>query len=489
MTFLGLAAVTLAFCAQEPAAYTFELENLDGEFWCTIQADQASVRRLVSELAREADVRVDGLEVAPLDSVVTVDLRRRPLNQALVSILGSIGVRAEMRLRTWTLLPEISESTDVEELRDLALVAYLRATRSFPKHPGAAGAERSQALIQEARGNHAVARNHYDTLVENHPQSVLVPEALMRAGSILMRTQQWGQAGRRFSDLLQLEREHPFEASARVDLANCTARQGDWQRALFMVDALDAGIPFESEAERIERSHVRAFALSDAGDFKAALALLDDSDRRGLTREQRRSSFELRARIHERAGAPGEAGRALLALSGELTGQERVDVLARAGDLALQAGDEVGALMAVGHIDSSEDVPTAVEAAERIRRQARERLGLDLPIGAAHDVGQRILRGERLAAEGMFGEALSLLQPLLSAEAVPDVQQRTRALLAFARCQAELLGADAAIESLRAGLQRTTTEEERRSIYIFAGELYEQADRLQEAADAYQGRL
>jgi tetratricopeptide (TPR) repeat protein len=472
---------------QEPAPYTLAVEQLDGEAWCSIMADRAPARELISALAGELGVAVEGLASVPPDARVTVDLRRRPLNEALAWMLGSIGLRAEQRVNTWTLLPAVRADATVEELRDLAVVAYLRATRAHPKHPAAAGAEHSQAQIEEARGNLAAARAHYDTLTESYPGSQLVPEAFLRSGEILERTGQYAQAGQRFEQLLRLEREHPFEAPARTALARCTANQGDWQRALHMVNALDANIPPTTESDLVERQLVRARASIDAGDLATASELLDDVDRRRATRALRCRSFELRARLHESAGEPGPAGRALLALAAELEGTQRAAALLRAARCALAAGDELGALLAAGHVPASDASPEAERAARELRARAREELGLDQPASPLEDTERRLARCEELHDAKLFAEPQAELRALL-AEPL-DEELRVRALLLLARCESRTDGVDAAVASLREGLPRLTDPDGRRRVYVLAGELYERVERLDEAVDAYRGRL
>jgi hypothetical protein len=230
---------------------------------------------------------------------------------------------------------------------------------------------------------------------------------------------------------------------------------------------------------------LRARALAATGAHASALAVLGALEARALAPEQYLETLELSARSLEGAGRTADAARRWLLLSQDAKGAQKQLALEQAARLALDAGDEVGVLfidkLAKAQLDAGSSTAAQV-------REARRRLGLEdgeLPAEAT----QRLERAEELATLGRAREALEIAAELELGEPRPTGAALARLVQVKARSLAELQGVDAALSALSGALPQIEDAEARRRIYLLAGELLERAGRLDEAIDAYQGRL
>jgi tetratricopeptide (TPR) repeat protein len=460
-----------------------DIEREDGELFCTVRADQDPLLDVLRELAEQADLSLDGVQGSWRRTLVSADLRRRPLRQALSFLLGSVGLEGEVRQGALYVREGHEDNYTTDELYESALASYLRALRSFPEHPLADDAVRSQAQIEEARDRHAAARAHYESLIERYPSSELAPEAMFKSGGLLMREGAWQEASQRLSDLLRLEVEHAFEPRARLELAYCVAELGAHERALYMIDALEGIAPPKDADEERRRAQVRIRAMAGLGQGRQALALLDDIDRRLGFATTKRESLALRASACESAGLRDEAARAWLSYGRVADGLERTRAYTRAARLAVDSGDELSALFIV-QLAKREGVDLG-----EVGREARQRLSLeDSELGANTPV-QRLARAERLFSSGLHAEALKSLQAI--EPLVPQLtgEERLRFARVYTRALASEMGVDAGLAYLRTALADIEDSEARRGLYVLAAELLEQDGRLADAIEAYRGRI
>lgn len=479
-----LLAALLLLAPQNPAArHELTVTEREGERFCTIHADNALLHDVLRDLAEQAQISVDGLDASTRRTLVSIDLRERPLRQAVTFIAGSVGLEAEVRQGLLVLRPGLEDSTDSALLRDAALAVSGATLRDFPDHALAPEALRNQAVLDDRQGRPASARARYDQLVERYPDSALSTDALFSAGELLMREEAWQDAADRFSELLRSEREHDLEVPARLELAWCVARLGQHERALYMMDALDSIDAAASRGEELRRTQVRVRALAGLGRGDAALKLLDDVDARLATPADRAESLELRALACTAAGRRGDAARAWLAYAQLCGGAHKEHALQEAATHALAAHDEVGALF-VAQTAHKQGIEL-----DGVTREARAALTLENQEPATADTSVTLDRAERLCDGGSTAEALKLLQSLEAGSANFDEPTRAR----FARCQARTVarevGVDTALTHLREQLARLSQPELRRELYILAGELLEQAGRIDEAIEAYRGRI
>jgi tetratricopeptide (TPR) repeat protein len=465
--------------------YQVRAAQVDGEWRCSLYADRAPVSELVGALARQCGVTVEGFEDVSRTALVDADLRDRPVRQALEYVLGSVGLRIDPRVGVWHVRPSLHAPSDPVELREVALSAYLSAQRDFPDHPAAAEALLNQGEIEQARGHLAAGRERFDEVVERFPDAEVVPAALLRSGRVLERLLDWEQAAGRYADLLRLERAHPYEVPARVALARCTVELGSSQRALAMLDALDSSHPPADAADASERRVVRAAALVAGEDHEAALALLADLETVPLERTAYLETLQLSARALEGVGRPGDAARRWLLYGQEVEGSERTIALRHAASAALEAGDEVAVLF-IRELAAEGGDPAALEPQVD---QARERLGLDLEPASAAPADEELEHAEELLAQGRAREALEAVARIEHGLAGAARRDPLRLVLAKARALAAVQGVDTAIDALRDAVPQLDDPEARRQLYLLAGELYETVGRVDEAIEAYQGRL
>ncbi|MBL8801897.1 MAG: tetratricopeptide repeat protein [Planctomycetes bacterium] len=463
--------------------WSVKVEREDGEAFVTVRADQDPLLDVLREIAAQAELSIDGADASWRRTLVSADLRRRPLRQVLAFLLGSVGLRGEVRQGALHLRESMELAESVDSLREAAMASYLRVLRDFPEHPLADDAVHSQALIEEQRERYAAARANYESLIERYPSSELVPQSMFKSGTLLMREGAWQDAAQRLSDLLRLEREHEFEPRARLELAFCVAELGNFERALYMVDALESIEEAVDVDDERRRAHVRIKALAGLGQGREALALLDEVDRRLGFATTKRESLALRASASESAGLRDEAARAWLSYGRLADGAERAKAYSRAARLALDSGDELAALF-VAQLAKRE----GLELPE-LTREARQRLALDEADLASATTVQRLARAERLYSSGLRGEALKALQAIEPLTPALSPEDQLRFQRVYAQTLAAELDVDAAISFLRTALPTVQDPQARKELYLLAADLLEQAGRVADAIEAYRGKI
>ena len=117
-------------------------------------------------------------------------------------------------------------------------------------------------------------------------------------------------------------------------------------------------------------------------------------------------------------------------------------------------------------------------------RDARAALELDAPAKST-----ALEQAERLCDGGSFADSLKTLRGMAAQLGTLDEELRAR----FARCHARALshevGVDAALAHLREHMDSIQSPELRRELYLLAGELLEGVGRIDEAIEAYRGRI
>lgn len=481
-----LCAAALWAPAQLASTLSVEVRDVDGELRCDLAAAQMPLEEVLGELARRLDLRLEGLTDERRDVRVSVRLRDRSVEDALELVLGSVGLAWERRSDALLVRSASADALEPEDMRRIALASYLRTAKRFPRHPVAPRVAFGQGRVEEARGNSGAAIDHYVGLSEAYPESELVPEALLRAGALLVEQRQWHEAELLLAELLRLKPTADLDRGARLLMVRCMAFLDDPQRTVYALDALDSLHPPSEPEDLQERLYLRARAALGLRRPEEALALLGQADELGLDDDgERAESLELRARILEASGAPGEAARSWLALAEVAPEPERPDAWRSAARLALEAGDELGALLVCEHARAA----GAGDAVGEQARAARLGLGLDARWQGSTAWQQRLARAERLLDAGQTAEADGLLAELHPAPSAAEPAVVRRLALAYARTRAALGSVDAALEVLREALARLEDPEARRSLYLLAGELLEDDGRWNAAVEAYRGRL
>ena len=463
--------------------FTISLQEVDGDFVCSIHARQARLVELLQELGKRMDLSVQGLEYVPRQTRVTVDLRRRPVREALDYILGGVGLEADQRVGVLVVREDLVLSLD--DLRAAAQASYLRALREYPNHELAPEAMFGQALLEESAGNISAARTRYDDLVGSYPESSLIPRAMARSAQLFLDEEEWGYAAQRYADLLRLEYEHGYEVEGFIHLALCTTMLGDHQRAIHMLDAFESATTTVDRETWLQREFVRIRALIGLRQLRRAASLLDDADAWAPEGANALLSMELRARLLSAKGYHDQASRAWLSYAHAAEGVERDRALRHAARHSLIAEDEMGVFFIerfAHELGSEADLSDVV-------LEARARLGIDAEVSRNRDVEERLERAERLITAGTTEGLLGSLEQLQELSTSKDEAFRTRVLLARGSVIARHASLNQTLELFRVHVVDLEDPENRRRLYLLAARLLEDDNRIDEAIEAYQGRL
>lgn len=477
-------ALVLAAPLRAQGAYELVLRDVEGDVLVSLDAKNAELGEIFTEVAERTHKQLVGLERLGDPEPVTALLDERPLSQVLFTLAGCAGARVRVNPSTIEIFPDLGGGASVEELEEQATVAYLRALHAHPEHPQGAHAELVLGELREKHGNSRAAVGHYELVPRNFPDSDLVPEALWRAGNLLMRLGEWTDATAKFTALANYRSAHVYSSRTRLALARCQVQAGDARQALLLLDALENLYPTIDHAEAKARTFVRALALRGLGRHGEALKLLAEADAMGVEPEWERDATELRAEAFEYFERPAEAGRAWLRLAQLSTGRDKDRALAQAARLSSLAGDPIAVLM----IERAASGTAAAQEIAAYADRAREELGLATAHGAA-----------RLAtaiehAQGFLGAHLPQLaaQELESAwrdRGELDEPDRARLAAVYARALDESKGLDAALSALRRVWEELRTSAARKDVCVAAGELFEKHERFEDAARAYGGEL
>jgi tetratricopeptide (TPR) repeat protein len=480
---LALFALAPQHTPAEDARFEVEIVEDEGELFCTVAADNALWIDVLTEIAEEAKLELDGVGKDVEKLLLTADLRRRPLRQALAYIGGSLGLRFDVRQDTILVRDADAATWNRDELRDAAVAGYLRVVRDFPNHELAAEAHLSRAEIEELRGRSAGARASYEALVQQNPDSVLVPQALYRSAQLFQQEGEWRSAVEKYSRLLRSERATGYELSARLELAWCVARLGESERALYMVDALEVMQPARDDSESLRRGQIRVRALAALGDGARALELLNDVEQRFGAGADKRESLELRALACEAARTPIDASRAWLSLSRMVEGSARSSALTKACRAALDGHDELSALfIAEAAREEGFDLGD-------LEHEARTRLDIEGFAGSEASPLVRLAQAEALLASEPSSRALSMLNEIQATSPALDEPTRVRLEIAVGRALARSVSTDEALAHFRTVIPGIASADERKRIYVVAAELLERESRFDESIEALRGRL
>ena len=451
----------------------------------TVYADNAPIDKVIRSIGREAGLAVEGLEDVVSTESVGLYFERRPLREAVHWVLGTAGLRAELSGDTLWVHDDTPPFPTSSELYDIAEVAWIRALRHHPEHPEGAAAEMALAEIQEERGALAAAVNHYEYLIERYFESEYTPEAMLVSGIHLGELGEWNAATRRFLELSQLERAHPYGTLARIELARALCYSNQPQSALHTLDGLDLNFPADSDQDKRARLILRARALALLGKAVDALRALDLARGYSLGGDPGIDVLEVRAMALERSGRLGEASVAWLQLADETTGPLHTQAVESSARCALGAGDELGVLF----IEAWAGRRGTAGATEPFAVEARMRIGLETDSVVRLDDSQRLEHGRNLLEAGMSDQAVRTLQALYRSREKLDEGTELELALVYAQAlEAEAL-TEMAIEVLRDTAARLSEPDDRRRVYVTASMIFEDNGRLQDALDALEGRL
>jgi tetratricopeptide (TPR) repeat protein len=480
------AACLIAFLAvpPQPAEIDVQLKTVDGEVMCSVHTRGATPADVLAEVARKSERVLVGLDGVAPGEAIPVWLDERPLRHVVQTIAACAGWRAHVNIARIELDPDLDGGDAREALEDQCFAATLRAIRAHPEHPLAAEGEMVLGEIRERRGDLRAAESHYSAVAKHFEKSALAADALLRSGRIFERLGDWIAALEQFRALANLPQEHPYQARARLEIAHCMAENDDGRQALFVLDTLEKLFPTTLTSERQSRLYVRARALLASQREKEAARALASADELGRNEEWDSDAMELRAQVLARFGRHSESARAWLAYSQNAESQARLRAWVNAAQEAREAGDVLGVLC-VQHLARGTRAEGALEA---IAEEARKDIGLSG--GDENSLGGDLVAQARALIEQQKGaRALALLAPLYQRREERQADARLELVTLYARALAGEKGVDAAVAELRRNLDAFAEPAARKQLCSTAGELYETAERFDDAIRAYGGQL
>lgn len=455
----------------------------DGLQWWTVRVHQVPVDRFLYQLGNRASMSIEGLATLSLNALVTVDLQDRPLEHVLEFALGSVGLNYQLRRDTIEILQDEDDVIPAGDAMTRASLAWLAATTRFPDHASAPVARLAQGEIAELRGDLSTAQSLYLSIPADYPESLSAIEATMRGGRALARMQRWSEASTQFRSLTKDPDAAEYHAGARLEIARCAVHLGDPQSALYVLESLDDDYPTTDLVERTGRLIVRAMALNAMGRYTEAMRELDAAGSQ-LDPLGGSDAFLVRAEALEGLQLHVEAGQAWIQYSREVEGPERTRALREAARLALDGGDEMGALFVWREADRIGLGPEL----EDLRQEARRRLGLTEDI-VPEDVAvtDRVTLAEGWLDAGAVERATPVFESLYLGRSALAPEEAVRVTIGWARCIEARQSLSSAIRVLAEARPNAPAIELKARLDVAAADLFEKHGRYDEAIDAYKG--
>jgi hypothetical protein len=471
----------------------------DGVEYVTLVGSNVSLFTVARRVAELSNRLLFGFEERALAApLVTVDLRDRPLEEALEYVLGSAGLAAEITpsvldVRTADLFG------DADALRMRALAGYSRSTLRHVDSALAPRARLAQGALEEERGNDTSAIGHYQLLIEAHPASPLVLEATLRIADALARQGEWNLALGQYThvtaispqaltDAGQLPRSlEEYRVRATLQIARCNVELGRAEFAVLILRVHEREHPDLERDMLVQRVLLMARARLAGGSYIEALNELDELERGPVALNVAVEALELRARCFEGLDLRKEAARAWLTHARQVRDPERAASYERAAELFLALEDHLGVLFVAGeagNADTSADLGTQ-------ERLARAALGLPVHLDATNSSAQeRYEAAQRAAAREDWEGVAQLIAPLFRELELVPFELRDDVVIAHAQHAFATKGLDAALDVLRDAritISRVAPDSIAR-IDGYAGQLLEQSRQFERAMEAYDGR-
>jgi len=462
--------------AREHLVSVSRQDTREGPRW-SLFCEEVPLEEVLRTFARKASLALEGSELLPRDARISVDVRRRPVEELLEFVLGSQGLGFELARGSLVIHPP---EQDAAELLRQAQEAWRRVEAEGDER-AAVRARLAQGNLAEVRGDLEGAYKLYAALAEEE-LSLDGAEALYRAGRILEKLGHWAEAAQHFRTLASLDEAKPFHARARLELARVSIELGDAKSALHLLNFLEGNFATSDPVERAERRLVRARAQNATHDYVEALRTLEEGEVVSAPEAEARA-IEIRAVAFEGLGFHVEAARAWLIHARETHDEElRAHSFEKAAELSLEAGDELGALFVVREAARH----GADEGLGEYQRTARQRLGLD-ESEVPTTIHERLELAEERLARGETRAAGELFEGLYLARGALPVAEQARVLAGWARVVRTRSGLEAALELLsrsRAGLEEPDAQQ---LVDVTAAGLLEEEGLYEAAAEAYRG--
>jgi tetratricopeptide (TPR) repeat protein len=447
----------------------------------TLVASNANLETLLSQLARDSgrQLRLTG-DPAAAPALVTVELYDRPLTQVLEYLLGSVGLDYELDPTTLKVLPALEADEASGDLLARSLATYLRASKLYPDAQEVEQALLEQGRIEVQRGHPEAALVHFNSLLDGHPDSALIPDARLEAAHLLAKLERYDEAHTLYLRVTELPLGDARRNRARLGLARCQMELSNPSFTVLMVRRLQADSPSDDPRELADRLLLLAGALERSELPVEALGSLDELERLGAPIEVQVAAMEIRARCLERLEYTPAAGRAWMVVARERRGTEAAQAYRRAAEIAATQGDALAVLFIAKEFASRGLESTSIEL-DSLAFDARLELGLPVDWATAPSE-QQLAAARRFSSQG-DSSAVDIWRALQARgeELVPAERLEVGQALARAILDEEGLDASLAILAALRPLDNAACDQ-------LAGELCQRARDFTRASQAFLGR-
>lgn len=483
---IALLLSSLLSIAPAQNAAVIETKTENGDLYCTIEAREFPVHRLMNSLCRKAGVELVGFEDIDDSPLVTAFLQDRPFNVAVEYVLGSAGLAGTLSADQLIVEGIAKPYATREQSLQAAEIAYLSTLHRFPEGDHAAPARLALADIALLRGEKEKAVRHYELLANQKSDPTTHLNARLKAARLLLELEDWSRAMPHLRFVAESEAEDAIIVESRRGLARCVLMRGEEQQALYMIYALDNVIEPINSFDEADRLMIRARAKIGLGDYHNALRDLDRALRVSGGEIDEYEGMDLRARAMELDGRPVEAALAWVQFSRTKEGELRKKAMVRAASMALSVeGEELGVIFLWKLADND----GMGDALVPFVNEARSRLGMDAVSYSEGSLTIRLNRAVQLIDAGLPGESAKILATIEPEFRELDAEDRTRFALAYAPLIEAAENYEEAIDLLRLVIPTLDSTENRSKLYLLAGEIHERRGNYEDAAAAYGGEL
>lgn len=482
---------------QSPASSVVSVEGTAGAETLTIVARKAELEAVLNQIAAASGRQVIGFDLLSRHPKIDANLKGENLRDALGWIGGSVSMRIKMTASDLTVTEDLSPYPTRQDLHFRAFSGYSVALRDHASSKHAPeGAWKRARIEADTPGREKEAAEAFDWIAETYPKSALVPGALLEAGTLWGKHGNWDEAAARFDALARHPREHGYSVTSRRLLAdaytrvaeeaeNAAVAKDNARRAILVLNALDDDDPTRDLYERRRRSLVRSRAESLSGNPVGALKALDIAEKYSDRGPNDPEIAELRALAFERAERHEDASKAWMRHATLVEGEQRAASYGHAAAAANASRDNLAAIA----IWKAADNEGLGDFARPHADAAYIALELIAPQPDIFRDEERLARGEKLVKQEMFDEAIDALRPLFDRRSALERAQHRRLTFAYARALAEMKRVDEALLVLRKCAGEMDRGADRRDVYLFAARILEEAEELDRAIAALEGRL
>lgn len=489
----ALAALLLTGLLAAADADVTVTPSKDDLFTVSVSAQREPVLAIVHAICGRASLPV---QVAPellhelREVVVSVDLKNRPIEQALEWIGGAAGIEVRLANERVTVTLATDEAASVDAIASRAIDLYRRALVRYADHPEVARLYLEIGRLQGLLGNWPLALLEFETVLRSFPSNAALPEALYESGHAYLRAGDVETGRQRLLSLTERRPDSPLAVQAYLTVAR-SYQDIDNERAVRLVrHALESFIhvPTESKLEAAE-------LICSLGEYLSALELCDAIASEDLSKKQRRDLALLRLRVQRGMGDSQQAVRTAQAFLAEhRQGEDAVAASLILADLALEAERPFEAL-------------NAAAAAERLDRGQKQRYAIERLYALAYRAMELPVRAlahfEKALSAAPDSASRQQMAHIAAQVALADQQfevarryfdlwrqsggPQAKALLGTASCFVKEGKTERALEVAEAALASCDDEDDRQGLLALVGSVHERAGDYDRAARAFSG--